>query len=231
MEYDNPEPTPEHARPKRRLFAVVAGAWFAGGIFLVALGGFVYWQTEQDDDKSSWVYLDPSLNTGDGAVAGASSGPAPLGERQYRLVVDSLEIDAPVSPFGANDSGAPEVPTEGDIVAWYTFSARPGNGGNAVFCARASWNGAAVFSRLGELENGDRFSLIGANGAKLTYSVIHSGALDSSATGLAEWFAATEIDAVTLLTCDDPWYTETPTADDSNYVVRGAIVEFQAGSN
>lgn len=221
----------EPARPKRRLFAVVAGAWFAGGIFLVAMGGFVYWQTEQDEG-TSWVYLDPSVDTdGDGAVAGASSGPAPLGERQYRLVVDQLTIDAPVSPFGAKDDGAPEVPLEGDIVAWYTFSARPGNGGNAVFCAHASWNGEAVFSRLDELQSGDRFSLVGANGAKLTYSVIHSGSLDSSATGLHQWFAATDIDAVTLLTCDDPWYTETPTADHSNYVVRGAIVEFQAGSN
>lgn len=230
MEYRDRNPH-KSARPKRRLFAIVAGAWFAGGIFLVALGGFVYWQTEQDDN-TSWVYLDPSVNTNDdGAVAGASSGPAPLGERQYRLIVDSLEIDAPVSPFGAKDDGAPEVPMEGDIVAWYTFSARPGNGGNAVFCAHASWNGDAVFSRLAELQNGDRFSLVGANDVTLTYSVIHSGALDSSATGLHEWFAETDIDAVTLLTCDDPWYTETPSAEGSNYVVRAAFVEFQNGSN
>jgi LPXTG-site transpeptidase (sortase) family protein len=118
------------------------------------------------------------------------------------------------------------VPLEGDIVAWYTFSRRPGTGGNAVYCAHATWNGEAVFSRLPELQPGEKFSFINDNGARLTYNVIDVQAVDATAVALHVWFAPTDYDAATLLTCDDPWYADAAAPGGaSNYVVRGSLVE------
>lgn len=231
VDYGGPEPRPLDAdeRPQKRRgrgMRLVAAAWLSGGLFLLALGGLAWWESGRDDNDS-WVYVDPNVRTvGDDLVAGASEGPAPLGERQYNLKIEALDIEAPVAPFNAEDNGAPQVPLEGDIVAWYTFSAKPGNGGNAVYCGHAIWNGDGVFARLPELALGEKFSFINDDGARLTYQVIDAQPVDATAAALQTWFAGTEYDAATLLTCDDPWYADAAAPGGaSNYVVRGSLVE------
>jgi LPXTG-site transpeptidase (sortase) family protein len=225
----DPDPGAEPGVPPRKRglsYGLIAATWIVGGVFLLVMGGFVYWQTE-NDDAGSWVYLDPNVRTvGDDLVAGASEGPAPLGERQYDLRIESLDVTAPVSPFNADADGTPQVPLEGDIVAWYTFSGKPGNGSNAVYCGHAEWNGAGVFARLPELQAGDQFAFISDDAARVTYSVVETRQIDSSAATVRAWFAPTTYDAATLMTCDGAWYTDASSAEDEQgYVVRGSLVE------
>jgi sortase (surface protein transpeptidase) len=233
MDYGGPEPRSEGPLRSRRAinYRLIAGVWFAGGMFLLALGGFAWWQSNRDDAES-WVYVDENVRTvGDDLVAGASEAPAPLGERQYNLQIEKIGVDAVVAAYNAEDDGAPMVPLEGDVVAWYSFTPKPGIPGNAVYCGHAAWNGGdGVFARLSELQQGDRFSFVNDNGDTVTYNVYTSQPLDATAVALGDWFADTDVDGATLLTCEEPWFSGEPASGDpANWVVRGALVEVQTG--
>jgi hypothetical protein len=52
-----------------------------------------------------------------------------------RLVIPKMGIDAPVTVKGLDASGAMQNPNGPEDVAWYDFTARPGQGGNTVFSA------------------------------------------------------------------------------------------------
>ena len=74
-----------------------------------------------------------------------------------RLVIPKIGIDAPVTVKGLDPSGAMQNPNGPEDVAWYDFTARPGQGGNTVFSGHLDYHdyGPAVFARLWEMTAGD----------------------------------------------------------------------------
>jgi LPXTG-site transpeptidase (sortase) family protein len=120
-----------------------------------------------------------------------------------RIVIDKIGVDAPVEVYGVDDDGTPQVPFRGDVVAWYQFTLPPGTGSNAVFAGHLTWNGDAVFKRLGELQVGDRVAIRGADtGQELVYRVSDSKIVDpNDGAAAAEAMGPTETDSVTLITC------------------------------
>jgi sortase (surface protein transpeptidase) len=74
-----------------------------------------------------------------------------------RLVIPKIGIDAPVTVKGLDPSGAMQNPNGPEDVAWYDFTARPGQGGNTVFSGHLNYHdyGPAVFARLWEMTAGD----------------------------------------------------------------------------
>ena len=67
------------------------------------------------------------------------------------MVIDSIGVNAPVVPEGLTADDVPIMPLNAYDVAWYTFTAQPGTGGNAVFAGHVTWNGLAVFYYLNEV--------------------------------------------------------------------------------
>jgi hypothetical protein len=66
-------------------------------------------------------------------------------------------MDAPVTVNALDPSGVMQNPNGPEDVAWYGFTARPGQGGNAVLSGHLDYHdyGPAVFARLREMTAGD----------------------------------------------------------------------------
>lgn len=145
-------------------------------------------------------------------VPTATAIPAPpLGDQPYRMVISKLGVDAPVSAFGLDPNNVPEVPTGPDapkVVAWYTFSAKPGVGSNAVFAGHVTWNGQAVFYNLTTMAAGDEVKLVGEDGKELVYRVTDVFSVDPNDPDSLSVMHATPEDVITIITCDGA-YTNT----------------------
>ena len=216
----------ESPRRGRWLYRFFAAFSLTAGFGLIALAGYAYWESQQKDE--AWVYVRPSFEDPDVAVAAAARGPAPLGTSEYRLIIEKLGVDVPVAPFGLDENAVPEVPFESDLVAWYTFSAPPGTGENAVFAGHKTWNGEAVFYNLGDLTEGDTVTLVGQDGTRLIYEITGSTLVEPGDDAARQWMNPVGADIITLITCGGDRY-ETDTRIGADYthrqVVRGGLVE------
>ncbi len=73
-----------------------------------------------------------------------------------RVRIPALGVDAPIQQMGFDSAGVMEVPGNATTVAWYGFTAMPGDPGNAVLAGHVTWSGArAVFNQLSALHAGD----------------------------------------------------------------------------
>lgn len=74
-----------------------------------------------------------------------------------RLVVDRLQVEAPVEQKAVDGNNIMESPERPGDVAWYRFTSRPGSGSNAVYSGHRDFPsvGPAVFWRLDQLVPGD----------------------------------------------------------------------------
>ena len=130
----------------------------------------------------------------------------PLSDSAYRLVIDSIGVNANVFTYGLDSARVPEVPLNGEDVAWYDFSARPGTGSNAVFAGHVSWNGRAVFSDLDSVAVGERISLRGGDGKELVYVVSDSYLVDPNDPTSISVMSPTDKDVITIITCSGTFY-------------------------
>jgi len=71
-----------------------------------------------------------------------------------RLVIPRIGVDAPVTVKGLDPNGVMQNPNGPEDVAWYDFTSRPGQGGNAVFSGHLDYQdcGPAIFARLREMK-------------------------------------------------------------------------------
>jgi LPXTG-site transpeptidase (sortase) family protein len=188
---------------KRRFLTAFALLWVFVGLALLGAAGYMFVYRPAAEDQ--WVWVRPG--GGSVAVAGAEDAPnSPLGAQPFRLVISKLGIDAPVGAFGLDENAVPEVPFEKDLVAWYTFSAYPGTGENAVFAGHYTWNGDAVFRHLGDLEAGDGVVVRGENGLELVYRVSEKTVISQDDAAGREWMKPVGADVVTLITCGGEHY-------------------------
>lgn len=143
------------------------------------------------------------------AVAEKPAGPPP--PRPVRLAIRRLYIDAPVITMGLDADRSPQVPDRPDQVAWYDFSAAPGQSSNAVLSGHVDWQTRSgmpipgVFYRLREMEIGDELNVTLENGAQLKYRVTGNVATAYDDPNIVKAMRATAKDVVTLITCGGVW--------------------------
>jgi LPXTG-site transpeptidase (sortase) family protein len=126
----------------------------------------------------------------------------------FRLVIDSIGVDAQVVQLGLDPRGVPQVPNDGATVAWYDFSARPGEGGNAVLSGHVRWAGdPGTFADLDELEEGDVIRLRWTDGEETVYGVSANTLMDADDPQLLQAMGPTAEDTITLITCGGTWVT------------------------
>jgi LPXTG-site transpeptidase (sortase) family protein len=90
-----------------------------------------------------------------------------------RLVIPKINLDTTfVAPLGLNPDKTVSVPDSYTEVGWYTYGATPGEIGPAVILGHVdSYEGAAVFYHLGQLEEGDEVVVTRADGTVVTFVV------------------------------------------------------------
>jgi LPXTG-site transpeptidase (sortase) family protein len=120
-----------------------------------------------------------------------------------RLAIPVINVDAPVIEMGVDAANQMEVPARPDVVAWYGFTAQPGEGGNAVFAAHVNWHTGeyAVFSELERVAPGDEVLLTLEDGEVLRYRVTSLQAVDVITTDADTVTGDTDSEVITLITC------------------------------
>jgi LPXTG-site transpeptidase (sortase) family protein len=151
----------------------------------------------------------------------------------FRLVIDSLDVNAPVVQLAVDPQGVPQVPNDGVKVAWYEFTARPGTGGNAVLSGHVRWAGdPGVFADLDKLEKGDVIQVKWTDGGESVYEVSTNRLLDANGPELLQAMAPAKKDMITLITCGGTWVTDPkkPLGGDftDRVVVQARLVESSA---
>jgi len=124
-----------------------------------------------------------------------------------RLVVPGIGVDAPVTVRSVDPTGLMQNPDGATDVAWYDFTARPGQGGNAVFSGHLDYHdyGPAVFARLAEVKPGDVVEVRLENGTLHRYAVSVSVLYPADSAPSQEIVGPTGREMVTLVTCGGTW--------------------------
>jgi len=141
------------------------------------------------------------------------------------MVIERLGVDAPIITLGLDANALPDVPNGPDVVAWYNFSARPGQGSNAVFSGHVDWtvNGqpvTGVFWGLRDLEEGDVVKLLLEDGGELEYRVTDNVGIAHDDPDGVKVMDETPDDVITLVSCGGIWVADGSNPLGGNYTHR-----------
>jgi sortase A len=135
----------------------------------------------------------------------------PLPSPPVRMAISRLYVDAPIVTMGLGADRYPEVPGRPDQVAWYNFSAAPGQRSNAVMSGHVDWQArsgapiAGVFYRLRALEIGDSIAITLEDGTRLDYKVTGNVATAYDDPNVLKAMDHTPKEVITLITCGGTW--------------------------
>src|SRR3990172_11225913 len=199
---------------RRRLLLGAGLVLFAAGVAILAVGLVGYFE----DDKAlppevtmDFANLIAAPPKGIEDVEGLPVSipyynPYPRVTAPLRIVVERIKVDAPIVELGLDGGGVPQVPLNGNDVAWYNFSAKPGAGSNAGFAGHVNWAGAlGAFGKIDQLVEGDTVRLIADDGRQFTYKVFANFDVDPSDPESLKVMSPTPTDTITLITCGGTW--------------------------
>lgn len=121
-----------------------------------------------------------------------------------RFAAGSVGIDLPVKSYGVDDAGFMLLPETVDQVAWYAYSARPGDGaGTTVLAAHVDTaaEGLGPFARLEDLREGDDLSLTDADDRVRSYVVTSVEEVDKAEVPLDRVFRRDGEPELKVITC------------------------------
>lgn len=178
---------------------------------------------------------EPARDGEDDSESSPPQGPLPV-----RIGIPDIHIDAPVTTLGVDADLIPEVPQRGDQVAWYNFSATPGQNDNAVFSGHVDWQTRdgdpipGVFYRLRELNIGDTVTVTLEDDQVLEYRVTGNVATDYQDENVVRSMGPTVRDVITLITCGGSWVPDPSRDNGGSYshriIVRAERVQSSAAS-
>jgi LPXTG-site transpeptidase (sortase) family protein len=155
------------------------------------------------------------------AVTGDLPSPPPL----VRLLIPALQIDAPIVALGTGRDGAMQSPASPFAVAWYDFSALPGEGSNIVIAGHAEYpnHGPALFHDLSFIQAGDQVQLVLPDHTTATYSVTSAETYDAASAPVDAITGATTAEVVTLIVTSAPEDATKRLVVRGDRVVEGAV--------
>lgn len=140
-----------------------------------------------------------------GSVAPASRGLSLRRSVPVSLSIPAIGVHSALLHLGLNADGTIQVPslvTSADEAAWYKYSATPGQVGASVIEGHVdSYQGAAVFFRLGALSPGDTVDVRLADGVTAIFRVTGVREYLKSQFPAKEIYGATNYAALRLVTC------------------------------
>lgn len=151
--------------------------------------------------------------------------------RPARLIIESLEIDAPVGAYGVDANGQMDVPDNVTEVGWYKYGPSPGERGSAVLAAHVDLRGSGrgLFYDLDELEEGDEVLVMLSDGAVEEFRVTARSIYLKTDLPLDVIFSREGGPVLTLITCGGGFSSSTGHYD-SNVVVYATPAEGELGS-
>ena len=186
----------------------------------------------EEDSPSS---IGDAADTDEPEFVSVPPGPLPV-----RVDIPSIFIDAPVITLGVGDDTIPDVPQRPDQIAWYNFSATPGQNSNAVLSGHVDWQTPqgdpipGVFYRLRELRIDDTIAVTLENDEVLEYRVTGNVATSYDDPNVIRSMDPTIRDVITLITCGGSWEYDSSRDTGGNYshrvIVRAELVQSAAAA-
>ncbi len=223
------------SRNRNRIALALGAALFMAGATILGVGAWSYFAggttvgetvTETPADPIYGVTIAiPYYNPAPAVEPSAEPTPSPASiAPTVRMIIQSIDVDAPVITLGLEENGIPQVPLNGEDVTWYDFSSRPGEGSNAVFAGHYTWAKAgAVFWKLNEVQESDTIRVISLDGSELVYRVFASFAVDPDDPESLKGMAPAARDIVTLITCGGTWFPNPSEPFGGNYSERAIV--------
>ena len=139
------------------------------------------------------------------ASSGSARGPSLPRSLPVSVDIPAIGVDSKLLHLGLNSDGTIQVPsleTSSDEAAWYKYSATPGQIGSSVIEGHVdSYQGAAVFFRLGALRPGDTVNVTLADGVTAIFRVTGVREYLKSRFPAKAIYGATDFAALRLITC------------------------------
>ncbi|MBQ0827057.1 class F sortase [Streptomyces tagetis] len=139
-----------------------------------------------------------SAGTADG-TDGALPRSAPV-----RLRIPGISVDAPFTGLALAADGRlqPPPPDDTNLVGWYAKGVSPGEKGTAIIAGHVDTiRSAAVFARLDQLEEGDRFQVERADGRTASFVVDSLETFEKSDFPSERVYDPADRPEVRLITC------------------------------
>ncbi len=188
-----------YARPPRSIspWARMAGIF---GVVLILAGtsavGVVFVSQQHAPQPSAGAA---------GAIAPAGHGPSLQRSMPVSVDIPAIGVTSKLLHLGLNADGTIQVPslvTSAGDAAWYKYSATPGQIGASVIEGHVdSYQGPAVFYRLGALHPGDTIDVTLADGVTAIFRVTGVRQYPKSNFPTAAIYGGTDYAALRLITC------------------------------
>jgi LPXTG-site transpeptidase (sortase) family protein len=142
-----------------------------------------------------------------------------------RIVIPTIEVDAPVVAVGLESDGSMEIPGANEG-GWYHYGVRPGHEvGSAVIAGHVDFAGQpGVFLRLNEVEIGQLVKVYDNQGKPHRFSVTERFQIDKDELPGPELFRADGRPVLTLITCGGSFNRKLRRYTD-NIVIRADLIE------
>lgn len=207
---------PSYTRTLDRSILIGAGVLVASVVLLAASVASIFAALNNDgadlpEEGTIQQILGETAPQAQGGAVSNQADIGPLPPPPVRLAIPRLYVDAPIITMGLDAERYPQVPDRPDQVAWYNFTAAPGQRSNAVLSGHVDWETrsrqpiAGVFYRLRELEIGDSVVITLEDGTKLDYRVTGNVATDYEDPDILKAMSHTSKEVITLITCGGTW--------------------------
>jgi hypothetical protein len=140
-----------------------------------------------------------------GAIGGPGQGPSLQRSVPVSVDIPAIGVSSQLLDLGLNADGTIQVPslvTSAGEAAWYKYSATPGQIGASVIEGHVdSYQGPAVFYRLGALQPGDTIDVTLADGITAIFRVTGVRQYPKSNFPADAIYGTTNYAALRLITC------------------------------
>jgi hypothetical protein len=140
-----------------------------------------------------------------GAIGPLTQGPSLRRSLPVSVDIPAIGVNSKLLYLGVNPDGTIQVPsleTSADEAAWYKYSATPGQIGASVLEGHVdSYQGPAVFFRLGALRPGDTIDVTLADGITAIFRVTGVREYLKSEFPAKSIYGETDYAALRLITC------------------------------
>lgn len=130
------------------------------------------------------------------------------------IAIPELELFASVESVGQTATGAMDVPSDGENIAWYEPGFAPGEPGHAALAGHLDWEGeTGPFWGLADIPTGSLIALVGEDGRILVYSTVSNTSYAADANAAARVFGPADRPRLSLITCEGDFVQAEDTYD------------------
>jgi Sortase domain len=115
--------------------------------------------------------------------------------------IPSIGVQSRLVGLGLDPHGAMEVPKNPAEAGWFTRGPTPGALGPAVIAGHVTWNGPAVFRRLGSMRRGDQVTVTREDGTTAVFRVTRVARFSKSRFPTEAVYGPIDHAGLRLITC------------------------------